>query len=233
MEKDNIKTIRDFMIPQFTLISTPEQDEIIRQREQEAEREREKDLLVKKKLEFEKSGVPKRYWNESFETWKVRNTDDEKRLQAVIEYSHKENNDSVLLMLGPKGVGKTHLGSSIIREAGGTFISIEEMIFQYEGSSDYHAKINRMDLMNFYSTTPMLVIDEIGRSMQQAREDSLLNYILRRRYENMLPTVLISNLQKTDLMKKLGDAVVDRLKETCQCVEFVGESYRPEKRKIA
>ena len=122
MEKDNIKTIRDFMIPQFTLISTPEQDEIIRQREQEAEREREKDLLVKKKLEFEKSGVPKRYWNESFETWKVRNTDDEKRLQAVIEYSHKENNDSVLLMLGPKGVGKTHLGSSIIRDAGGTFI---------------------------------------------------------------------------------------------------------------
>ena len=79
----------------------------------------------------------------------------------------------------------------------------------------------------------MLVIDEIGRSMQQAKEDAILNYVLRRHYENMLPTVLISNLQKTDLMKKLGDAVVDRLKETCQCVEFVGESYRPEKRKIA
>ena len=233
MEKDNIKTIRDFMIPQFTLISTPEQEEIVRQREAEAERQRELELLARKKQEFENSGVPKRYWNESFETWKVRNTDDEKRLQAIIEYSHKENNDSVLLMLGPKGVGKTHLGSSIIRNTGGTFISIEEMIFQYECSSDYHAKINRVDLMNFYSTTPMLVIDEIGRSMQQAREDSLLNYILRRRYENMLPTVLISNLQKTDLMKKLGDAVVDRLKETCQCVEFVGESYRPEKRKIA
>ena len=233
MEKDNIKTIRDFIIPQFTLLASPEQDEIVRQREAEAEREREAQILARKKQAFENSGVPKRYWNESFETWKVRNTDDEKRLQAIIEYSHKENNDSVLLMLGPKGVGKTHLGSSIIRDAGGTFISIEEMIFQYECSSDYHAKINRVDLMNFYSTTPMLVIDEIGRSMQQAREDSLLNYILRRRYENMLPTVLISNLQKTDLMKKLGDAVVDRLKETCQCVEFVGESYRPEKRKIA
>ena len=233
MEKDNIKTIRDFMIPQFTLISTPEQEEIVRQREAEAERQRELELLARKKQEFENSGVPKRYWNESFETWKARNADDEKRLQAVIEYSHKENNDSVLLMFGPKGVGKTHLGSSIIRDAGGTFISIEEMIFQYECSSDYHAKINRVDLINFYSTTPMLVIDEIGRSMQQAREDSLLNYILRRRYENMLPTVLISNLLKTDLMKKLGDAVVDRLKETCQCVEFVGESYRPEKRKIA
>ena len=215
------------------MLASPEQDEIIRQREQEAEREHEKELQAKKKLEFEHSGVPKRYWNESFETWKARNADDEKRLQAVIEYSHKENNDSVLLLLGPKGVGKTHLGSSIIRDAGGTFISVEEMIFKYECSMDFHSETNRVNLMNFYSTTPMLVIDEIGRSMQQAKEDAILNYVLRRRYENMLPTVLISNLQKTDLMKKLGDAVVDRLKETCQCVEFVGESYRPEKRKIA
>lgn len=232
-QMDNIKTIRDLKIPQFTLMASPEQDEIIRQREEKIEQKRAVELLAKKKQEYENSGVPKRYWNESFETWKARNADDEKRLQAIIEYSQKENNDSVLLLLGPKGVGKTHLGSSIIRETGGAFISIEDMIFKFECSTDYHAEINREDLMNFYSTTSMLVIDEMGRSMQQSKEDSLLNYILRRRYENMLPTVLISNLKKEDLLKKLGDAVVDRLKETCQCVEFVGESYRPEKRKIA
>ena len=106
------------------------------------------------------------------------------------------------------------------------------MIFQYEGSTDYHAKINRVDLMIFYWTTPMLVIDEIVRSMQQAKEDAILNYVLRRRCENMLPTVLISNLQKTDLMKKLGNAVVDRLTETCKLVEFVDESCHLGKRKI-
>ena len=78
----------------------------------------------------------------------------------------------------------------------------------------------------------MLVIDEIDRSMQQAKEDAILNYVLRRRYENMLPTVLISNLQKTDLMKKLGNAIVDRLTETCKLIEFVGESYCLGKRKI-
>ena len=230
---DNIKTMKDFKIPQFTLITTPEQEEFVRQKEAEAERERMLELLAKKKQEFENSGVPKRYWNESFDTWKTRNADDEKRLQTVIEYSHQESNDSVLLLLGPKGVGKTHLGASIIREAGGTFISVEEMIFKYECSMDFHSETNRVNLMNFYSTTPMLVIDEIGRSMQQAKEDAILNYVLRHRYENMLPTVLISNLKKEDLLKKLGDAVVDRLTETCKSVEFVGESYRLGKRKIA
>ncbi len=230
---ENIKTMNDFKIPQFILITTPEQEEIVRQKEAEAERQHELEILAKKKQEFENSGVPKRYWNESFETWKTRDADDEKRLQTVIDYSRQEHNDSVLLLLGPKGVGKTHLGASIIREAGGAFISVEEMIFKYECSMDFHSETNRVNLMNFYSTTPMLVIDEIGRSMQQAKEDAILNYILRRRYENMLPTVLISNLQKADLLKKLGDAVVDRLTETCQCVEFVGESYRLGKRKIS
>ena len=230
---ENIKTMNEYKIPQFTLITTPEQEELVRQREAEAERERELELLAKKKQEFENSGVPKRYWNESFDTWKTRNKDDEVRLQTVIDFSRQESNDSVLLLLGPKGVGKTHLGASIIREAGGTFISVEEMIFKYECSMDFHSETNRVNLMNFYSTTPMLVIDEIGRSMQQAKEDAILNYVLRRRYENMLPTVLISNLKKEDLLKKLGDAVVDRLTETCKSVEFVGESYRLGKRKIA
>lgn len=38
---DIIKTMGDFKIPQFTLFTSPEQDEIVRQREAEAERERE------------------------------------------------------------------------------------------------------------------------------------------------------------------------------------------------
>jgi len=35
---DIIKTMGDFKIPQFTLLTSPEQDEIVRQREAEAEK---------------------------------------------------------------------------------------------------------------------------------------------------------------------------------------------------
>ncbi len=150
-----------------------------------------------------------------------------------MEYANREKNDCVLLLLGPKGLGKIHLGTSIIREVGGTFTSSEEMIFKFEAAMDYSSDISRLSLMNFYSSTKILVIDEIGRSNQQQKESYCLNLILRTRYENLLPTVLISNLKKEDLMKSLGEAVVDRLVETCEAVEFVGESYRIEKRKIS
>ena len=49
----------------------------------------------------------------------------EKRYKVSSRTISRWINDSVLLLLGPKGVGKIHLGASIIREASGTFISIE------------------------------------------------------------------------------------------------------------
>ena len=216
----------------ITLEANAESDEWVRQREKELSDQAEKEAAAKLQKTLESSGVPRRYWHVDFETYNPRNEKDSKNLETIKKFSRFELNDKVLLLLGPKGLGKTDLGSAIIRHCGGRFISIEELIFKYEASQDFRAKTNREELMDFFANTKMLVIDEIGRSMSQEKEDSLLNYILRRRYENMLPTVLISNLSKDVLLKKLGEAVFDRLKETCVSVEFEGESYRSSLRDI-
>ena len=215
-----------------TLKANPERDEWIRHREKELAEQAEKEAAYQMQKNVESSGVPRRYWHVDFDTYISRNEKDSKNLETIKKFTSLDNNDKVLILLGAKGLGKTHLGSAIIRNCGGKFISIEELIFKYESAQDFHAKTNREELMDLYSNTKMLVIDEIGRSMQQEKENALLNYILRRRYENMLPTVLISNLSKAELLKKLGEAVLDRLKETCISVEFEGESYRPSKRDV-
>ena len=215
-----------------TLEANPERDKWIKQREKELAEQAEKEAAYQMQKNVESSGVPRRYWHVDFDTYISRNEKDSKNLETIKKFTSLDNNDKVLILLGAKGLGKTHLGSAIIRNCGGKFISIEELIFKYESAQDFHAKTNREELMDLYSSTKMLVIDEIGRSMQQEKENALLNYILRRRYENMLPTVLISNLSKAELLKKLGEAVLDRLKETCISVEFEGESYRPSKRDV-
>lgn len=209
-----------------TLEANSECEEWVIQLEKEQAEQAEKEAAAKVQKTLETSGVPCRYWHVDFDTYKPKCVKDSENLETIKNFSRLESNDKVLLLLGPKGLGKTHLGSAIIRHCGGRFISIEELIFKYEASQDFRAKINREELMDFFANTKMLVIDEIGRSMSQEKEDSLLNYILRRRYENMLPTVLISNLSKAELLKKLGEAVLDRLRETCISLEFEGESYR-------
>lgn len=210
----------------FTLEANPEIDAWVKQREKELAEQAEKEAAYQTQKRVESSGVPRRYWHVDFDTYISRNEKDSKNLETIKKVTSLDNNDKVLILLGSKGLGKTHLGSAIIRNCGGKFISIEEFIFKYESAQDFHAKTNREELMESYSSTKMLVIDEIGRSIQQEKENALLNYILRRRYENMLPTVLISNLSKADLLKKLGEAVLDRLRETCITLEFEGESYR-------
>lgn len=215
-----------------TLEANLEKDEWIKQREKELAEQAEKEASYQMQKNVESSGVPRRYWHVDFDTYISRNEKDSKNLETIKKFTSLDNNDKVLILLGAKGLGKTHLGSAIIRNCGGKFISIEELIFKYESAQDFHAKTNLEELMDLYSSTKMLVIDEIGGSMQQEKENALLNYILHRRYENMLPTVLISNLSKAELLKKLGEAVLDRLKETYISVEFDGESYRPSKRDI-
>lgn len=185
-----------------TLEANLEKDEWIKQREKELAEQAEKEASYQMQKNVESSGVPRRYWHVDFDTYISRNEKDSKNLETIKKFTSLDNNDKVLILLGAKGLGKTHLGSAIIRNCGGKFISIEELIFKYESAQAFHAKVNREELMESYSSTKMLVIDEIGRSMQQEKENSLLNYILRRRYENMLPTVLISNLSKAELLKK-------------------------------
>lgn len=210
----------------FTLEANPEIDAWVKQREKELAEQAEKEAAYQTQKRVESSGVPRRYWHVDFDTYIPKKEKDSINLETIKKFANLKRNDKVLILLGSKGLGKTHLGSAIIRNCGGKFISIEEFIFKYESAQDFHAQTNREELMESYSSTKMLVIDEIGRSMQQEKENALLNYILRRRYENMLPTVLISNLSKADLLKKLGEAVLDRLRETCITLEFEGESYR-------
>lgn len=84
-----------------------------------------------------------------------------------------------------------------------------------------------------YTTKPILVLDEIGRTLKREKEIEFLSYILRKRYDNKLPTIIISNLDRKTLLKILGEAVVDRLTEVATSIEFSGESYRILKRAIA
>ena len=222
---NEIKKLNAF--PLLTMLKVdPESEERIKQYEKELAEQAAKEAAYQVQKKVEISGVPRRYWHADFDTYIPRDEKDTKNLETIKNFAKLEKNDKVLILLGAKGLGKTHLGSAIIRNCGGKFISIEEFIFKFEAAQDFHAKVNREELMESYSCIKMLVIDEIGRSMQQEKENALLNYILRRRYENMLPTVLISNLTKNDLLKKLGEAVLDRLRETCISLEFEGESYR-------
>lgn len=179
------------------------------------------------------SGVPPRFSECSFFNFECRTETVKSIYQKVCNFVSQEGNEEVLLMTGTKGTGKTHLGAAAVRDTQGRYTSMEDLIYKVESSMNFKSPQTEEEVFNDYSAVKFLVIDEVGRSLKHEKEIEILSYILRKRYDNQIPTIVISNLEKKVLMKNLGEAVVDRLRETATSIEFTGESYRILKRKVA
>ena len=189
--------------------------------------------LTQKWNHKKESGVPPRFPECSFFNFECRTENEKSIFQKVCDFVSQEHNEGVLLMTGAKGTGKTHLGTAAVRDTQGRYVSMEDLIYKVESSLNFKSPQTEEEVFTDFATVRFLVIDEVGRSLKREKEIEILSYILRKRYDNQLPTIVISNLEKKVLLKSLGEAVVDRLRETAISIEFTGESYRLLKRNVA
>lgn len=175
-------------------------------------------------------GIPERYSDCSFDTYKPDTEENAGNLKKIREYSGMQDNDRVLLMSGPAGVGKTHLACAVLREHDGLYCKSADLEKEFEESRDFKKREKYSDLMKKYTGSPMLIIDGAGCSDKPDAEFRLLGLILNSRYDRKLPTVIVSSLETMELVKNLSRQTVDRLIETSIVLEFNGKSFRESKR---
>lgn len=192
----------------------------------EYEKQQEKISLEKAYEGYKRSGVPSKFFESSLDTFNAETEEDSKIKKIVTEYAENPAN-RVLILYGNHGRGKTHLGCGITRKCGGAYVTSSKLCIEWEAAVSYHAKRTRMEILDHYSKIEMLVIDECGKyALNMDLEKFLLSSIVCERYENNLPTVLITNEQKEVIVKYLGKTAYDRLREVCTTVSFEGESRR-------
>lgn len=208
---------------------TPEEikahdEEIAKLEEKQAQRE---------KLErYQKSGVPERYLNEGLDTYQITNEMQTTAAKAATNFLHavKCGEFKSLVMLGNAGTGKTHLACAIIREAGGKYRTAPEIVEEMRRAKSFSANETEGDIIDYYGRIKLLVIDEIGRGISATDEKYMIYQLVNARYNTRKPTVLISNLGKSDFLQYIGVAATDRLVESAEILEMNGESYRRELR---
>ena len=143
-----------------------------------------------------------------------------------------------VIILGPPGVGKTHLAIALgvkALEAGhrALFLTLESMI-----SRLVRARVeNRIERQLQQFVYPkVLIIDEMGYLPLSREEAGLFFRLLSRRYEKAA-TILTSNKSFVDWGEIFNDqvlatAILDRLLHHATTLNIKGESYRlKEKRK--
>ena len=194
---------------------------------------RERQQAAQEKIErYQKSGVPERYLNEGLDTYQITNEMQTTAAKAATNFLHavKCGEFKSLVIIGNAGTGKTHLACGIIREAGGKYRTAPEIVEEMRRAKSFSANETEGDIIDYYGRLKLLVIDEIGRGISATDEKYMIYQLVNARYNTRKPTVLISNLGKSDFLQYIGVAAADRLVESAEILEMNGGSYRRELR---
>lgn len=155
------------------------------------------------------------------------------QLQELAGLAFVERQENIVL-LGPSGVGKSHLASALAYRSAMAGISIRfmtaaDMMLQLVAA---HRQGKLKGYLNRIIHKPrLLVIDEIGYLPFGKMEANLFFQVVARRYESG-SLILTSNLPFTQWSGTFGDdetltaAMLDRLLHHAHIVQISGQSYR-------
>ena len=170
------------------------------------------------------AGIPERFKTRTLETYFV-NPDNAKQ-QRIYSFcnDYAANFESIrktgksFLMLGTVGTGKTHLSIGVALEImrqgySSVFSSASKMFRAIKDTYHKGSHQKESEVMAIYTQCDLLIIDEVGVQRGSEFETETFFNVINERYENMRPTIILSNLTIEEIKVFLGERVFDRLRE--------------------
>lgn len=177
--------------------------------------------------------LPQRFHGCDFDGYKAE-TDGQRRALAICRkyadrWDDRKAKGGCLVLCGNPGTGKTHLAAAIVKailphEIDGSksyepvrprtvviYTTATAMTREIKATYNRDAEETEQAVISRMSDVPLLVVDEVGAQRGTETELLLIQEIIDNRYQRVLPTILISNLQESELSEYIGERALDRL----------------------
>lgn len=169
-----------------------------------------------------KAGIPVRYQGKTISTYQVAGDSQQDIVGKVKNYAlefNAKHSGRNMAFLGNAGTGKTHLACSIashiIKNLNGSarFTTVSELARIVRESKSFDSEVNESQVISDFLSYDLLIVDEVGVQSGSDAESRALFDVFNTRYENMRPTIFISNLEFSAFKGALGERIIDRLRE--------------------
>lgn len=188
----------------------------------EAQRQAEENRISAIRSILGRSGIPPRFQHRDFDGYRPADEKQARVLKVCRAYADKFDdrlaNGGGLVLCGLPGTGKTHLACAIanqIAQHGRTslFLSVMQAVRRVKQTYSRESEETEAEAINSFFRPDLLILDEVGVQFGSETEKLVLFEIINGRYEQMRPTILISNLTTAELGGFIGERALDRMKE--------------------
>jgi DNA replication protein DnaC len=209
---------------------------------------------------FEADNEPENTTREQLDTWK-RSLTQAKLVVQRFAAEFPVGSEHGLLLMGPCGVGKTHLAVAALKEItlrghSGVFYDYRELLKEIQDSYNAESQTTEMGVLEPVLTAEVLLLDDVGSSKPSLWALETVGHILNTRYNEKRVTILTTNFLDSDaaansapgnsrvlgmrthtiedsLTERVGKRIRSRLYEMCRTVEITAPDYRKEIRKAS